>query len=259
MFLDLNHASGCVYGRGTTPAVGSDITARINTHVDAALVARNRQQPPRAYLGGSRVGEACARKLVFEITHTPKDPGRDFDGPILRIFDAGHQFEALSIRWLRAAGFDLRDRGPDGEQFGFSTAGGRLRGHADGVIVAGPDIGIEWPALFEHKALGARSWTDLVKRGLRQSRPIYFAQVQLYMAYFDLGVALLTALNRDTLALHHEAVPFEPAEAQRLSDRAVDILLAAEAGELPPRIAAHPDFHLCRLCPYATRCWETHR
>ncbi|MBN8892839.1 MAG: hypothetical protein J0H91_21365 [Rhodospirillales bacterium] len=114
MFLDLNHQSGFVYGRGATPAVGSDVTARINAHVDAALVDRNRRQRPRDYLGGSRVGEECARKLVFEVAHTPKDPGRDFDGRILRIFAAGHQFEEMSIGWLRAAGFDLRDRGADG-------------------------------------------------------------------------------------------------------------------------------------------------
>ena len=47
-----------------------------------------------------------------------------------------------------------------------------------------------------------------------------------------------------------------PAEAQRLSDRAVDIIRAAQAGELPPRIAANPDFYLCRFCPFQTRCWE---
>ena len=76
------------------------------------------------------------------------------------------------------------------------------------------------------------------------------------MAYFELEVALLTAVNRDSLALHHEAVPFDAAEAQRLSDRAVDVLRAAEASELPPRIAAQADFHLCRVCPYAARCWE---
>ncbi|MBR0683291.1 PD-(D/E)XK nuclease family protein [Roseomonas eburnea] len=254
MILDLNHQSGLVYGRAT--AIGADATARINAHLDAALVARHRRQIPRDYLGGSRVGEPCARKLVYEVAHTPKDADREFDGGILRIFDAGHQFEALSIRWLRQAGFDLRDRGADGEQFGFAAAGDRLRGHADGVIVAGPDVGIRWPSLWEHKALGQKSWTDLVKRGLRLSKPIYFAQVQLYMAYLELDVALLTALNRDTLALHHEVVPFEPDEAQRLSDRAVDILRAAAAGELPPRIAVARDFYLCRFCPYATRCWE---
>ena len=50
--------------------------------------------------------------------------GKDFDGAMLRIFDAGHQFETLSIRWLRAAGFDLRDKRQDGAQFGFSIAAG---------------------------------------------------------------------------------------------------------------------------------------
>ena len=254
MNLDLNHQSGLVYGRGTDS--GTNTTALINVHIDAALVAHNQRQSPRDYLGGSRIGEACARRLVYEMAHTPKDAGRDFDGGILRIFDAGHQFETLSIRWFRQAGFDLRDRGADGEQFGFVAAGGKLRGHADGVIVDGPDVGIRWPSLWEHKFLGQKSWNDLVKHGLRHSKPIYFAQVQLYMAYFELEVALLTALNRDTLALHHEAVPFDAAEAQRLSDRAVDILRAAEAGELPPRIAAHADFYLCRFCPYAARCWE---
>lgn len=255
--LDLNHGSGAVYGRGDAPpGDAAETTARVNALVDAALVARNRRQRPRDYLGGSRVGEPCARKLVYEVAHAPKDPGRDFDGGILRVFDAGHQFEALSIRWLREAGFDLRDRGPDGGQFGFAAAGGRLRGHADGVIVVGPDVGLRWPALWEHKALGQRSWTDLVKRGLRLSKPVYFAQVQLYMAYLELEVALFTALNRDTLALHHEAVPFDAAEAQRLSDQAVGILRAVEAGELPPRVAQAADFYLCRLCPYAVRCWE---
>ena len=255
MLLDFNHGSGAVYGRH--PAMMGDAattTARINEHIDAALLARQRRQVPRDYLGGSRVGEPCARKLVYEITHAPRDC--DFDAGILRVFDAGHQFEALSIRWLREAGFDLRDRGADGEQFGFAAAGGKLRGHADGVIVAGPEIGIRWPSLWEHKALGQKSWADLVKHGLRLSKPIYFAQVQLYMAYLQLEVALLTALNRDTLALHHEAVPFDAGEAQRLSDHAVEILRAAAAGALPPRIAAHADFYLCRFCAYAARCWE---
>jgi hypothetical protein len=57
-------------------------------------------------------------------------------------------------------------------------------------------------------------------------------------------------------ALHHELVWLDACEAQALSDRAVDILRAVEAGELPPRIASASDFYLCRTCPYARRCWE---
>lgn len=43
--------------------------------------------------------------------------------------------------------------------------------------------------------------------------------------------------------------------AQRMSDRAVRILQATDAGGLLPRIATSRDFHECRMCPWADRCW----
>ena len=54
----------------------------------------------------------AARRLVYEYTHTPQDPDKAFTGQTLRIFAAGHQFEDLSIRWLRAAGFELLHPAP---------------------------------------------------------------------------------------------------------------------------------------------------
>ena len=252
--LDLNHTSGCVYGRAASDP--APLGARINTVIDRALVAERDAQRPRDYLGASRIGEPCARRLVYEFTKTPVDPGKEFAGQTLRIFEAGHVFEDLAIRWLRAAGFDLRTQTRSGGQFGFETAGGRIRGHVDGVIVQGPHIGLTWPVLWEHKALKASSWNDTAKKGVRASKPVYFAQVQIYMAYMELEAALFTALNKDTCELYHEHVPFDAAAAQALSDKAVDVLRAADAGDLLPRIAAHADFYLCRFCPFAKRCWE---
>jgi hypothetical protein len=232
---------------------------RPNALIDAALVAADQAKPQRDYLGASRIGEPCSRRLVYEITRSPKDVGREFKGRTLRIFDVGHQLEDLCLGWLRSAGFDVRTRNRAGEQFGFAIAGGRIRGHIDGAIVDGPDVGIRWPALWEHKALGGTSWSEVVSRGVRAARPVYFAQVQLHMAYMDLPVPLFTATNRDSLALYQEIVPFDPARAQALSDKAVAIIRLAEAGELPPRIADASDFYLCRCCPYARRCWEVDR
>jgi hypothetical protein len=51
-------------------------------------------------------------------------------------------------------------------------------------------------------------------------------------------------------------VGFLPHVAQALSDKAADIIRAAEANDLPPRIAASPDFHVCRFCPFHTTCWD---
>ena len=253
MMIDLNSGSGFLYG---TSVRCSQVSTYINGLVDAALVAKRAGQSRRNYLGASRIGEPCERKLVYEFVGAAVDEGREPDGRLLRIFDAGHLYEELSVGWLKLAGFDLRTHKRNGDQFGFTVAGGRIRGHIDGVIVNGPDLGIPLPVLWEHKSAAARSWSEFAKVGLQRWRPVYWAQAHLYMAYMDLQHCLFTVVNKDTQELRHELLAFDAAFAQELSDKAVQVLRAAEAGELPPRIAAHADFYLCRFCSYATRCWE---
>lgn len=234
----------------------------INAQIDAGLDAGNQLVPPRSYLGGSRLGAPCERALQFEYAHAPKDEGGGFDGRTLRTFAIGHAIEDLAAGWLRDAGFDLRTRNRSGEQFGFSVAGGRIQGHIDGVIASGPD-GSAYPALWECKSANAKNWREIVKRGVTLAKPVYAAQVALYQAYMEGSVAgisvnpaLFTAVNKDSAELHHELVPFNGGLAQRMSDRAVRILQATEAGELLPRLAANPDHHECRMCAWSRRCWS---
>ena len=162
------------------------------------------------------------------------------------------------VAWLRDAGFDLRTRKPDGGQFGFSDAHGRLRGHVDGVIVGGPE-GFRYPALWENKALSAKSWRELEAKGLVVAKPVYAAQVAMYQAYLDLHAypVLFTAINADTMEVYAERVPFDGQLAQRMSDRAVQIVLATDAGELLPRSFAEPTHFECRMCAWQDRCWRT--
>lgn len=174
----------------------------------------------------------------------------------LRIFAAGDSFEDLAVAWLRKAGFDLRTRSRAGEQFGFSIAGGRIQGHIDGVVVTGP-VGFNYPALWECKSANARNWREMVKRGIAATKPIYATQMALYQAYMGLteAPALCTLINKDTSELWHEAVPFAPEIAQAVSDKAVRILQAAEAGKWLPRIAVSCDHPECARCPWKQRCW----
>jgi hypothetical protein len=244
----------------------SQTSAHVNAAIDAALVASNQTTPARSYLGGSRLGHACERALQFEFVKAPKDEGADFDGRLLRIFGIGHALEDVAVAWLRGAGFDLYTRrggGEHGEQFGFSVAGGRIRGHVDGVFAGGPTIpGMAFPALWECKTMNAKSWRETSSKGVAVSKPIYAAQIAVYQAYMDAAVpgvadnpALFTAINKDTAELHHELVPFNAELAQSMSDRGVRILAATDAGDLLPRIAAQPDHFECRFCPWAKRCW----
>ncbi|MEI4196535.1 PD-(D/E)XK nuclease family protein [Roseovarius sp. E0-M6] len=251
--LDYNHRPG--------------IAERINAAVDAALEAERAATPLRDYLGGSRLGHPCERALQFEFAGAPKDEGQDFPGRVLRIFAIGHELEELAIRWLRAAGLDLYTRKgnrTDGAQFGFSVAGGRIRGHVDGIVADAPAaLGLRTPALWECKTMNAKNWRTCVKDGVTVSKPVYAAQIALYQAYMEATVpgisaapALFTAINKDTAELHHELVPFDADLAQRMSDRGVRILRATDAGDLLPRIAANRDFFECRFCPWAERCWS---
>lgn len=99
------------------------------------------------------------------------------------------------------------------------------------------------------------------------ARPVYAAQVALYQAYMDLPEpALFTALNRDTWELHAELIPFDAALAQRMSDRAVEVVRASDAEELLPRTVGERTAALCRggwsngerhsPSPWRERCWE---
>jgi len=260
--LDLNHGSGCQY---QPPDRDPGITMAVNAVIDAALVSRNRAQAARQYVSTSGIGRECLRQIQYDYLAVPKDDGRDFEPKTLRIFEAGHRGEDVVAAWLRAAGFDLRTERRDGRQFGFSVLGGRFKGHIDGCLVGGP-VAIDYPALWENKALGVSSWKDVVKRGVVLSKPVYAAQLALYQAYMDLPApALFTALNRDTWEIHCELVPFDAALAQTMSDRAVQVVQASDAQELLPRAVAERTSVVCRggktsggwhgSCSWQDRCW----
>lgn len=235
----------------------SSLSGQVTALVDVGMQRVRSEEVPRDYLGASRLGVSCARALQYEFAKAPVDPGRDHDGRLLRIFKRGHVMEDCMVDWLRAAGFDLRTRKSNGDQFGFSAADGRLQGHIDGVIVGGPE-GFAYPALWENKCLGSKSWRDLEKSGLAVAKPVYAAQVAIYQAYLELHEqpAIFMAVNADTMEIYTELVPFDAALAQRMSDRALTVISATEAGELLPRAFHDPTHFECRMCAWQDRCWR---
>jgi hypothetical protein len=230
--------------------------------IDKAMQAANNAQPPRNYLGASRLGEECLRKLGYEFHRAPKDEGREFQGKTLRIFERGHTGEDLMAARLRLAGFELVTHKADGGQIGFKTGWNEARGchtlsgHIDGVVTKAPyESGLATPALWENKILGEKSWNDTVKKGVRASKPVYFAQMQLYMSYLDLSAnpGLFTAENGNTGQIYAERVPFDAAAAQAASDKGVKVVTSATPEELP-RISETPTDYRCRFCDYSERC-----
>lgn len=219
--------------------------------IDAGLASE--EERPREYLGASQIGDECARRIQYELLKAPAAP---IEPRTKRIFARGHIMEDLVAKWLRRAGFELSTHTPFGQQHGFTTANGRFRGHIDGVLMSGPDV-LDYPSLWENKALGAKSWADIQRRGVAAAKPVYADQIAIYQAYLDLqNPALFTAVNSDTMEIHAELVPFDAARAQKASDRAVHILRATDAGDLLPRAGSSVTTFPCSWCKFSTHCWQ---
>jgi hypothetical protein len=226
----------------------------IKLALDKAMLEANSKQPSRDYLGASRWGEECERKLGYEFHKTPKDSGGGFSADVLRIFDMGHDSEARMAAYMVSAGYDLKTHGADGKQIGFTAAGGKLGGHCDGIIHSGPGL-VDVPVVWENKALNNKSWNDTLEKGVKVSKPVYYAQIQTYIGYFDLKGGLFTAVNRDTGDIYAELVSFDPMTAQEVTDRAVRVIESSNPEELPRITKVRTDWR-CRFCSFRNGCWS---
>ena len=225
------------------------INLELNSAIERAVATA--AELPRPYLGASIVGHECSRRIQYDWWCKPVLPARTRE-----IFDRGHHFEERARRHLVAVGFKFAPP----ESLAFTAANGALRGHADGIIIHGPDLPgvyLIYPLVWEHKAVNAKNWRAVERDGLEKTFPQYAAQVALYQAYLNItNPALFTVTNADTCEWLHFLVSFDAERAQFWSDRAVNIIEATRAGELLPRAYDDPMDWRCRMCPHKERCWR---
>jgi hypothetical protein len=224
------------------------VNVAINDVIERAVATT--AELPRPYLGASIVGHDCPRRIQFDWWIKPELAARTRE-----IFDRGHYFEDRMRRHFVATGFKFAPF----EALGFTAVGGALRGHADGIIIHGPDLPgayLIYPLIWECKALNSKGWREVERDGLGKRYPHYLAQVALYQAYLDVtNPALFTVVNADTCEFLHLLVPFNAERAQEWSDRAAHIIEATRAGELLPRAFDDPKDWRCRMCSHNKRCW----
>jgi hypothetical protein len=221
--------------------------------IDAYNLRKAEQEPVRKYVGASAIGDSCERQIQFGYMGVPPDSDWKENPRFVRIRERGHLIEEMAIDWLTGAGFKMRPI-PEGKQLRFVAAEGEFSGGCDGVIEDGP-LDLPYPFLWEHKAVGGKSWRLMDRRGVRKGKPVYAGQVATYQAYLELGnPCLFQATNCDTMEIYFEWVEFDADLAQKCSDRAVDIILDTRAGILRPRISNDPDVFACRFCKWRKNC-----
>ena len=205
----------------------------------------------RGYIGASVIGKECKRALWYAFRWVDREP---FDGRMLRLFQTGHLEEPRLVADLRSIGATVWDCDPaTGKQFSAQDHGGHMRGHCDGVArnIRGTDRS---PHLLEFKTHSAKSFAELVKKGLADAKPMHYWQMQWYMGQMKLAKGLYMAKNKDTDDLYAARVEFDADLYQKISDKAASVIFADFA---PERLHTDAKFYICKMCSFNDVCHGT--
>lgn len=205
---------------------------------------------PRAYLGGSIIGQECERRLWYSHRWCQR-PELEPDGRMKRLFNRGHREEETFVAELRGIGCTVHDIDPStGQQFRFKAVGGHFAGGIDGVALGVPEAPKTWH-LVEFKTHNDKSFQALLKDGVAKAKPEHYAQMQAYMHMANLSRALYLAVNKNDDTLHSERIPYDETAATALLAKAERVIYAPEP---LAKLSHDPAFYKCKMCPMSPTC-----
>jgi hypothetical protein len=209
----------------------------------------------RTYLGASVIGAACHRWLWYDFRWAC--PPEEKSGRVRRLLETGDIEEARLIADLRSTGATVLEKDPKtGGQFGFTDIGGHFRGHMDGQAIGVTEAPKKWHVV-EAKSHNDKSFGKLLKHGVAASKPLHFAQMQIYMHYADFSRAIYLAVNKNDDELYSARFNYDGVFAVRLVAKAEAIITARRP---PARMHDSLDSKLakweCGICPARSECHE---
>ena len=164
--------------------------------------AKDKREEPRAYIGASSVGHDCTAMLSFSHRGYPDTPP---DPKLKRIFRDGHRIEYVVISDMAKSGLHVMDKDPmTGKQWRYTDYHGNSMGNADGIMETEDGM-----AIVEIKSMNDNKFKEFVKKGVKYSHPMYYAQMQYLMGLSGMSKAVLVSYNKNTSDYHHEWVDFE--------------------------------------------------
>ena len=207
----------------------------------------SRLEQPRPHMGCSQLGHPCDRWLwlSFRWAVQPKFPGR-----ILRLFRRGQNEEATIVSDLRAIGMDVRTS----RQQARVDFGAHVSGSIDAIIESGVPEAPKKRHIAEFKTHSAKSFADLEKKGVADSKPEHWVQMQLYMHGTKIDRALYVAICKDDDRIYTERIHYDQEVAEKAVRRGHYIALAER---MPPPISTDPSWYQCKFCDAHKFCHET--
>jgi len=198
-------------------------------------------------LGASSIGNECRRALWYSWRGFNHEV---FEGRILRLFGTGHQQEARIIADMRQAGAEIWDKDEEtGKQYRWLDETGHFICKPDGVIRWAPYMNNAH--ILEVKSHNDKSYVDLVKNGVRVSKPDHNWQMQSGMYFSGLHAALYVGINKNDEQLHLEIVERDEVLIRRLYETKESVIKAT----IPPaRISENQSLYSCQWCPHLEVC-----
>ena len=202
----------------------------------------------RPHLGASQIGKPCERALWYDFRWVTRS---GFQGRILRLFETGQLEEARLVRNLRRIGATVLEVDPEtGRQWRVEAHGGHFGGSLDAVALGLIEAPKTWHVV-EFKTHSAKSFRELVAKGVAGAKPQHWAQMQIYMHLTGLTRALYVAVCKDTDDLHIERVRADNDAAERLLAKAGRVIYAPRP---PACISEDPTWFECRFCDHHDLC-----
>lgn len=218
----------------------------IESLIDASM--KSNKEKPRSHLGCSMLGDPCERKLwlSFRWAVVP-----EFEGRILRVFRRGHNEESIFVQDLRRIGVDIRST--EGEQSRVTLAP-HVSGSVDGIIHGGLPGYEKIKHIAEFKTHSLKSFSDLESKGLQKSKPVHYAQMQLYMLGLKIDRGLYLAVCKDNDQLYAERVRLDRDFAEKLAEKGRRIVFS---DRMPEPLSADPTWYQCKFCDAYDFCYKT--
>lgn len=188
-------------------------------------------------LGASMIDSSCERKSYHNY-HNKKEVT---DGRILRLFETGNSQETRLITDLNNIGLTV------------TKAQGKLIDQEMpdfGGIPDGYSIIDDKFIIIEIKTHNDKSYKDVVKKGVRLSKPAHFDQIQIYMGLARLTNGLYVAINKNDESIYTESIEFDELHFYYLRDLASRILSKGET----LKVSDSKDFFMCKMCQYRDLC-----
>lgn len=213
----------------------------------------------RTYLGMSTLGDPCARKLWYGFHWASK---KFIRARTERIFDVGHAFEAIAIADLKAIGVEVYkiENGVKTELTGIKEDQetllgfcGHESGHSDGRAMGF----IEYPTeemLLELKTMKESYFNTLKKKGVQETFPTYYAQVQRYMREKKLKRCAFMAINKNTCEYYIEFFEYDKGVADDLARKGREIIMS----DKPPEKEYIAGYFKCFQCDHPKVCHYDH-